>query len=231
MATKEARQAVSYALDRQAIMNSVYQGMYTPATSLVPPAIPGAYVKGCVACVNDPAKAKTLAAQAKLPPGSNVTLSLGDSATYTQLAAVVQQQLKTVLGWNVTLRKLPMTKIYTDEASKDAKDLYPLSWIADYPSGENFLYTLLSSDSIGGGNNFAKYHNPAFDSALSAARSTPDANQRIQKVRAAEKIALDDMALIPLYSHTVYRLADTSKFTNPGLDYLGYPLLTTTAHK
>ncbi len=232
MASREARQAVSYALDRPAIISSVYQGMYTPATSLVPPSIPGAYVKGCTACVNDPAKAKSLAAQAHLGPGSNVTLSLADSPTYTQLASVVQQQLKTVLGWNVTLRKLPLTKIYTDEASKDAKDLYPLSWVADYPSGENFLYTLLSSDSIsGGGNNYAKYHSAAFDSALSTARSTADPNQRIQKVRVAEKIALDDMALIPLYSHTVYRLADTKDFTNPGLDYLGYPSLTTTSRK
>ncbi len=232
MATKEARLAVSYALDRQAIISSVYQGMYAPATSLVPPAVPGAYVKGCVACVNDPAQAKKYAAQAHLGPGAAVTLSLGDSPTYTQLAAVIQQQLKTVLGWNVTLRKLPLTKIYTDEASKDAKDLYPLSWVADYPSGENFLYTLLSSDSIaGGGNNYAKYHSAAFDAALAAARSTPDPGQRVQKVRAAEKIALDDMAMIPIYSHTVYRLADTGDFTGLGLDYLGYPLLATTAHK
>ena len=38
MKTKEARQAVSYALDRQALINTVYQGIYKPATSMVPPA-------------------------------------------------------------------------------------------------------------------------------------------------------------------------------------------------
>ena len=146
--TKEARQAISYALDRQAIVSSVYQGMYSPATSIVPPAIPGAYVNGCTACARNPAQAKRLATQAGLGPGSKVTLSLADSATYTQLATMVQQQLSSVLGWKVELRKMPLGEIYEDEAGRDAKDLYPQSWVGDYPSAENFLYTLLSSDSI-----------------------------------------------------------------------------------
>jgi oligopeptide transport system substrate-binding protein len=238
MKTKEARLAVSYALDRKALVSSAYQGIYPVATSIVPPAVPGASVNGCTACVNDPAKAKTLAGQAGLGPGAKVTMTLGDTSSYTALASVVQAQLKSVLGWDVTLRKLPISKFYPDEASQGAQGMYPFSWVADYPSPVNFLDSLLSTGSIQrrndgsvGGSNYARYSNPAFDSAIKAARATSDATQRIQREQAAEKIAMDDMALIPLYSHISYRVVNTKVFTNVGLDYIGYPVLTTTAQK
>jgi ABC-type oligopeptide transport system substrate-binding subunit/serine/threonine protein kinase len=238
MKSKEARLAVSYALDRKAIVNTAYQGVYSPANSFVPPAIPGALVGGCAACAHDTVKAKSLAQQAGLPPESKVTLTLGDSSSYTQLASVVQQQLQSELGWSVALRKLPLTKFYQDEGSAKAEGLYPFSWIGDYPSAENFMDALLSSDSIGrkddgsvGGTNYARYSSSAFDNAMKDARSTADAAQRTRKLQTAEKIALDDMALIPLYSHTQYRVANTKKFVGVGMDYIGYPVLTTTARK
>jgi len=238
MKSKEARQAVSYALDRQAIINTAYQGLYAPANSLVPPAIPGALTNGCAACVHDPAKAKTLAQQAGLGPGSKVTLTIGTSSSYTQLAAVVKDQLQSALGWTVELRKLDGTKFYEDEASPKAEGLYPFSWIGDYPSAENFLGSLLSSDSVQttsngsvGGSNYARYRSAAFDNAMRSARSTADPAQRTKQLQAAEKIALDDMALIPLYSHTQYRVANTKAFVGVGMDYIGYPNLTVTARK
>jgi ABC-type oligopeptide transport system substrate-binding subunit/predicted Ser/Thr protein kinase len=238
MKSKEARLAVSYALDRQALIATAYQGIYPAANSMVPPAIPGGLANGCAACVHDVAKAKTLAQAAGLGSGAKVTLSLGDSSSYTQLAQTVSQQLESALGWQVTLRKLPVTKIYQDEASAKAEGLYPFSWIGDYPSAENYLDSLLSSGSIQrrddgsvGGSNYARYSSSAFDNAMKTARSTADASLRTQRLQAAEKIALDDMAMIPLYSHVQYRLADTKDFTGVGMDYIGYPTLTTVAHR
>jgi len=238
MKSKEARLATSYALDRKALLTSAYQGIYPAANSLVPPAIPGALVNGCTACVHDPAKAKQLAQQAGLGPGAKVTMTVATTSSYTQLASVVQQQLQTELGWKVELRKLDITKFYQDEAGPDAEGLYPFSWVGDYPSAENFLGSLLSSDSIQqkddgsiSGSNYARYRSPAFDNAMKSARATSDPAQRTKQLQAAEKIALDDMALIPLYSHTQYRVANTKAFVNVGMDYIGYPVLTTTARK
>ena len=238
MKSKEARLAVSYALDRKALLTNAYAGIYPAATSLVPPALPGALTNGCTACVHDSAKAKSFAQLAGLGPGSKVTLTLGSTSSYTQLASVVQQQLQTELGWKVELRKLDVTKFYQDEASGSAQGLYPFSWVADYPSAESFLGPLLSTDSIArksdgsvGGSNYARYSSPAFDNAMKAARSTADPVQRTKQLQAAEKIALDDMALIPLYSHTQYRVANTKAFVNIGMDYLGYPVLTAAARK
>jgi ABC-type oligopeptide transport system substrate-binding subunit len=212
--------------------------MYPVANSMVPPAIPGALTNGCTACVHDAAKAKSLAQQAGLGPGTKVTLTVATTGSYTQLASAVQQQLQSALGWTVGMRKLEITKLYPDEASAGAQGLYPFSWVGDYPSAENFLGALLSSESIQrkpdgsvGGSNYARYSSAAFDAAMRSARTTADPAQRTQRLQAAERIALDDMALIPLYSHTQYRVGDTKTFTGIGMDYIGYPVLTTTARK
>ena len=165
-------------------------------------------------------------------------MTVATTSSYTQLGSVVQEQLQSALGWKIELRKLDLTKLYTDEASADAEGLYPFSWVSDYPSAENFLSSLLSSDAVQkrsdgsvGGSNYARYSSPAFDNAMKAARSTADAAQRTKQLQNAERIALDDMAIIPLYSHTQYRVANTKAFVGIGMDYLGYPVLTTTARK
>ncbi|GAA4628769.1 hypothetical protein GCM10023196_046520 [Actinoallomurus vinaceus] len=237
MQKKEARLAVSYALDRNALTTALNQG-YTPATSLVPPAVPGADVNGCTACTYNPTQAKQLAQQAGLGPGSKVTFTSTNLATYDQLVTLVQNQLKSVLGWDVQVRRLDPAKFYPDMSGKDAAGLYRLSWAADYPSAESVLDALLSSDNIQrkndgtiSGTNYARYSSQAFDSALNTARATNDATQRTQRLQAAEKVALDDMALIPLYSHTQYRVADTTNFVGMDLDYTGFPVLTATARK
>jgi peptide/nickel transport system substrate-binding protein/oligopeptide transport system substrate-binding protein len=237
MKSKEARLAVSYALDRNALATALGQG-YTPATSLVPPAVPDAYVNGCTACTYDAAQARSLAARAGLGPGAKVTLTAANLTAYTQLATLVQKQLKTVLGWNVQLRSMQTDKFYRDMSGRNPQGLYRLSWAADYPSAESVLDALLSSDNIqrksdgsASGSNSARYSSPAFDAALNSARATTDQTQRTQRLQAAEKLALDDMAYIPLYAHRVYRVADTMSYVGMDLDYTGFPVLTTTARK
>jgi ABC-type transport system substrate-binding protein len=239
MKTKEARLAVSYALDRKALIDTVYNGIYPPATSLVPPDIPDALTNGCAACVHDVAKAKSLAKQAGLGPGTKVTItgSSIDSDADLKLESTVQQQLQSALGWTVEIRTLDPEAADQDQASAKADGLYPpLTWLADYPTAPSFLEPLLSSDSFvrnadGSvvGTNYARYSNPAFDGVLKAARSITDPAQRTKQVQRAQKIALDDMALIPLYVQPHYRVANTKKFANVGMDYIGFPVLTEAA--
>ena len=49
--------------------------------------------------------------------------------------------------------------------------------------------------------------------------------------KSAERIALDDVALIPLYSHIQYRVANTKAFVNIGMDYIGYPVIASAARR
>ncbi|GAA0326416.1 ABC transporter substrate-binding protein [Actinoallomurus spadix] len=236
MKSKEARLAVSYALNRKDLATALGPG-YTPATSLVAPAVPGAYVGGCTACAFDAAQARSLATRAGMGAGTKVTLTTADLPAAIKVMTLVQNQLKAVLGWDVQVRRLRTGDFYEDMSGKNPQGLYRLSWAADYPSAANVLDSLLSSDAIQrkgdgstSGSNYARYRNPAFDAAMNAARATQDQTQRTERLHAAEKIALDDMAMIPLCSHPVYRVADTASFVGMDLDYTGFPVLTTTAH-
>jgi oligopeptide transport system substrate-binding protein len=71
----DARKAVSMAIDRDAIINSIFKGSYTPSTTLVPPVFDEAYQEGvCKACTYDVDQAKSLAEKAGLKPGTELKM-------------------------------------------------------------------------------------------------------------------------------------------------------------
>lgn len=73
---------------------------------------------------------------------------------------------------------------------------YALYWGVDYPDPENLLWTLFGSDSP---ENYTGYTNPEFDQAMINARTTLDRGQRAAIYADAQRMLLDDVAVIPLY--------------------------------
>ncbi|MCW2913115.1 MAG: hypothetical protein JWN52_1183 [Actinomycetia bacterium] len=236
MANKYARLAVSYAIDRAQIVKTVFGDQRTPATGLVPAAIPGFRRTGvCDSCEHpSPEKAKANAALAGLPSGTKITLLTTSTASNQQWSQMVQLQLHQVLGWNATIVTKPnSSEIGKVLHSKDATGLARYAWIADYPTATSFLHPLLGSDRISGatGTNLSGWHNSRFDALIKSAESTKDATARLQAAQQAEKVALDDLALIPLWNYSEIRLANTKKFTGLQQDYDGEPTLATAAVK
>src|SRR5690606_33670522 len=68
-------------------------------------------------------------------------------------------------------------------------------WSADFSDASNFLDLFKT----GGGNNWGEYSNPAFDAALTAAQRELDIDRRGQLLARAERILMDDDAVMPLY--------------------------------
>ena len=69
------------------------------------------------------------------------------------------------------------------------------------------------------GDNRGRYSNPKFDELLAKARATEDGAARTEIYKEAEKIAMDDVALIPLWNRHQLRLANTKKFANLQMDF------------
>jgi ABC-type oligopeptide transport system substrate-binding subunit len=230
----EARKAISLAIDRQAIIDGVFKGFQTKATSIIPPPLKAFYQPDvCAECVTpDIARAKTMAAESGIPPGTKVNLAFNTGGGHEAWVQAVQEQLQKNLGLKVDIQPSPFAELLTKEKANNASGLFRAAWSADYPSGENFLFPLLSKKSLPPGDNRGRYDNPKFDDLLAQARKATDDAQRISLIKQAEKIAIgDDMALIPLWYRTQNRVYDSTKWTNVVVDFFENPTLDTISLK
>lgn len=224
----KARQAVSYAIDRDAIISGVFQGMQTKSTTILPPVFKDVYTKDlCASCVKqDKVKAKALAKEAGLKPGTTITLGYNTGAGHEEWIQAVSQQLEEVLGVKVKATGKPFAELLADQQKPKAEGAYRFAWGADYPTPDNFLFPLLDTASINKdesgkvtGDNRGRYSNKKFDDLLAKARATKDPAARNVIYKEAEKVALDDQALIPLWNRTQLRLANTKKFADVKMDF------------
>ncbi|MEU5882320.1 ABC transporter substrate-binding protein [Spirillospora sp. NPDC047279] len=239
MKSKEARLAVSYALDRKEITSTLFGGAYTPAAGLVSPAVPGFGHAGvCPSCAApDATRAKQLAEDGGLKPGSKLTLYVRDLTTYRQWSEIVQRRLQQTLGVVVEIKTVPLDDAGMRKVilAKDAPGgLLTYGWAPDYPSAYSALHPILGGDQVATGDNglvnFSGWRNEEFDQALGNAIKTPQGSSRLSGFQQAEKLALDDMALIPLWSYGRPVLAST-KFAGLGPDHDGDPQLATASLK
>ncbi|MDQ1568020.1 MAG: oligopeptide transport system substrate-binding protein [Actinomycetota bacterium] len=230
----EARKAISLAIDRQAIIDGVFKGFQTKATSMIPPALKAFYQPDvCAECgAPDLVKAKKMAAESGIPPGTKVSLAFNTGGGHEAWVQAVQEQLQQGLGLKVDIQPSPFAELLTKEKAANATGLFRAAWSADYPSGENFLFPLLSKKSLPPGDNRGRYDNPAFDDLLARARTTTDDAQRISLIKQAEKVAIgDDMALIPLWYRSQNRVYDSTKWQNVVIDFFENPTLDTISLK
>jgi len=232
----DARKAISMAINRDEIINSIFQGSQTPATSFVPPVFKDAFQDGvCTACKFDLDEAKKLAKSSGLTPGTEMTMQFNTDAGHDEWMAAVKDQLETNLGLKINMTSVPFADMLDNEQQPTASGLFRAAWGADYPTPENFLTPLLSTSAIGAksasepttGDNRGRYSNPKFDDLLAEAKGTTDEAARIKLYQQAEKIAIgDDLAEIPLWNRTQHRLANTEKFINMRMDFNENPDLT-----
>ena len=221
----KAREAVSYAIDRDAIIHGVLKDSQTKATSLVSPpfAGQGTYQPGiCASCVKqDPTKAKQLAKEAGLPPGSKVSIAFNTGGGHEGWVQAVAGELGDVLGWKVDIKPGPFKELLKAESDPKASGLFRAAWTADYPTSWNFLYPLLGTQPADNpGDNRGRYSNPQFDALLAQGQAEPDAAKRADDYKQAEKIAIgQDLALIPLWYRTVFRAFDSKKFVGVNMDF------------
>ncbi|MFJ7202164.1 ABC transporter substrate-binding protein [Streptomyces sp. NPDC098789] len=232
----DARKAISYAIDREAIAKGVFQGMQKPATSVLPPSFADTYTNNlCTSCIKqDPAKAKELAAKGGLKPGTVLDFGYNTGGGHEEWVQAIAQQLKDVLGLEVKLNGKPFKEALAQQQDKATAGIWRSAWGADYPTPDNFLFPLLDSGSINEdpatgkaqGDNRGRYNNPKFDELITKARATKDPAARAAVYKEAEKIAVeDDQALIPTWKRSQYRLANTDKFSNMAMDFFEDPNL------
>lgn len=200
------RRALNYAIDRNYIANNVLGGTYQPAKSVIPVGL-DAYNKGMYGYRYDPEKARKLLEDAGYPEGaglSPLTLTYNKDPGHSLVAADIMRQLGQY-GINVQLQEQNWD-FYKKHVNGRYNSFFRLSWAADYPDADNFLYSLFHSSRIGY-SNFCAYRNPQLDRILDASRSEyDDPEARIKLLRRAEEMIVDDAPCLWLFQKKAAKL-------------------------
>ncbi|REE95336.1 ABC transporter substrate-binding protein [Thermomonospora umbrina] len=230
MRRREVREAVALALDRRRIGDLHAGGLMPPATGLVPTGTPGFSQGACTPCASpDPERAKTLMAGSGLDQGTEIPILVREGGSSLRWAEIAADQLRRTLGWRFRVVQVTAAEFNDRIADDSASGLIAMGWLPDYPSAHAFLHPLLGGDQKPPeGGNHARWRNDRFDELLRKARGTPDDATAHTALREAERIALNDWALIPVLNLSHVRLA-AERFTGLHADFHGDPTLATTA--
>jgi ABC-type oligopeptide transport system substrate-binding subunit len=211
------RRAFATAVDWQRIVALADGDSAQPATSMVPPGIPGRSEERFLPAFDPPGARRLLADAGYADPATFpvVTLVTAGSAYDEAILA----QLKENLGVTVRFEAVDFATLTGRLGTVDSPDMWALSWIADYPSPNDFLGILLGT---GQPNNYGGWSSTAFDDAIARAIGTTDTTEARTGYDAAERIVADEVPVIPVSYGTSAALARDGLLgaTSNGLGFL-----------
>ena len=182
------RQAINYAINRDAILKAVYQGAGKKAKNPIPPTI-WSYNDAVKDYSYDPAKAKALLAAAGLKDGFKAKLwAMPVQRPYNPnaklMAEMMQADLKKV-GIDVDIVSYEWGE-YLKRTKNGEHDMALLGWTGDNGDPDNFLFPLLSCDSAKVGNNRSRWCDNTFNDLIVQAKQTSDLKKRTALYKQAQ---------------------------------------------
>lgn len=220
---RRVREALALAFDRKLISQVLLQGTVELGRSIIPTAaytIDTSAVKGPG---YDPERAKKLLAEAGFPDGKGfpaLELVTRPQQVYVKASEAVAAQLQKTLGIAVQVRSLEWGK-YVKDTNARIVPFFLHAWTAEYLSPQYFFGDLIHSK---GPRNRFNYSNPQVDALLDRADQTVNAEERQRLYLEAEKLTIEDVAVLPFYYDTYTFLVKPYvkglEFTPTGIGYL-----------
>ncbi|GAA1288059.1 ABC transporter substrate-binding protein [Pseudonocardia aurantiaca] len=192
----QLRQAISMAIDREAVNQQIFAGTRPPADGLVAPNVPGRTTNQCGdLCTYQPERARQMFDATGFQGPIELT-SNADSgnAEWMQATCVTITQ---ALGRECNFVPVPtFGEFRTAINARELSRIFRTGWVADYPSIENFLNPMYRT---GAASNDGEYTNPAVDALLARADAAPSVEESNALYQEAERMIVQDMPAIPLY--------------------------------
>ena len=192
LADKRVRQAIAYTINNQDIVDSIYNGSATVATSPIPKITTG-HNENSNPYEQNIEKAKELLAEAGYPNGFDIVLNVNEDNQRVDTAVVIQDNLKAI-GINVQIKTYQWASYvaFVENPSQE-KGMFLMAWNIANDDPDELLYPLYHSSQIDTHTNVVFYKNEDFDSLISKARETIDKEKRIDLYTKAQDIIQEDL--------------------------------------
>jgi len=195
------RVAISMAINRQEIIDKIFNGTRQPAADFTSPVIAGwsKTLAGADVLKYNPTEAKKLWAEAnKISPWSG-SFQIGYNADggHQGWVDAVTNSIKNTLGIDASgAPTATFAEFRTAITDKTIKTAFRTGWQADYPALSNFLEPLYQTAA---GANDGQYSNPAVDKLFTEANSAKSLDAANKLFQQAQEVLLKDLPAIPMW--------------------------------
>jgi len=194
------RRALAMAIDKQEIVEKITRAGQKPTRSIVPPHISNYVDYRPPECEPyDVARARRLLAEAGYAGGRGfprIEILYNTMESHQAIAELIQSQWKRNLGIDVSLANQEWQS-YLNSRRQGKYDVARAGWIGDYVDPNTFLELFVSDNP----NNQTRWENTEYDKLVLSAQQEPDEKKRMRMFERAERILMDEMPIIPLYSY------------------------------
>lgn len=227
----KVRQALSLAIDRDYVANTLMQGTYSPASNFMGPgwidtdgapfidkANGGAPYIDTADFEGNLEKAKALLEEAGYPNGEGfpaISYTTND-AGYHKVVAEYLQQAWAELGIDLQVNIVEWSS-FTPMRRNGEYDVARNGWVGDYSDPSNMLDLLYSTN----GNNDGKFNNAEYDAAMDTSRTALDAAERSEALHTAEDILMAEAGCVPIAYYNDFWL-QSDKITGSWHSPYGY---------
>ena len=199
------RRAINHAINKQALIDNLYQGLAIPAVNPIPPTL-WSYRQETPGYEYDPEKARALLSDAGFPNGFKTTLwAMPVPRPYMpqpqKIAQAIQADLQ-IVGIEAEIVTYEWGT-YLDKVQRGQHDMALLGWTGDNGDPDNFLYILLDKSATQmPANNISFYRSDPLHEVLVAAQKESDKAKRTVLYQQAQEIVFHDAPWVPLVHAT-----------------------------
>ena len=196
------RKAINIGFDKNKMIRFLRNGIGKPANGgIIPIGLQGFKINQNN--IYDPEKAKEYVDQYKKITNEIPNLKLTTSPEYVVFCEFIQKELEKI-GLNISIEVIPGSSLR--EAKANGKlDFFRASWVADYPSAENYLSLFYSKNLSPNGPNYTHFKDNFFDSMYNEIVSEKIEKNNILKYQKLDSIVNSKYVIVPLFYDEIVR--------------------------
>lgn len=203
------RKALAYSINRKEIVQHITHGTQVPSTGLVPISMnlqsKPYFEDGNKGQAQELFTRGLEEEKLKKEDFSQIKLIYTPSVRTKRIAETIQQQWFETLGISIQLQPLEQ-KVYFDSVSNKNYDLACGSWIADFNDAINFLEVFKTKST---GTNNTNWESPNYLRAITDSYYAQNENERVEYLKTAEQIFIDEMPAIPVFNYQMIYMKDS----------------------